>query len=328
MSLKTKNRIDLISRFLILLVVILVLALLQPNAFLNASNLSQVIFQQAPFTILMAFGMSLAIISNGIDISMASNMVLSSYFSAPYFQNGQYLLGILVSLGVGVGFGLCNGILISKVKIEPFIATFSIDFVALGLAYVACDGVYIYGFPDTFRSLTNGSLIPGIPNIALFTILVFALLFFVTKCTTYGRALYTVGHNRTAAGFSGIRTDNIILSVYVINGLLASLTGILYLSRLNAADPTIKGTLTIDSIAAALIGGIAFGGGKGSVLNTVIGALVIMFIRNGMNIMGVSTNWQQAVVGFVILFSIFYERGLSILMAKFAEKKKQKISES
>ena len=130
-----------------------------------------------------------------------------------------------------------------------------------------------------------------------------------------------VGFNKVAARFSGIRTDNIILSVYVINGLLASITGILYLSRLNAADPTIKGTLTIDSIASALIGGIAFGGGKGSVLNTVIGALVIMFIRNGMNIMGVSTNWQQAVVGFVILFSLFYERGLNLIMAKAADKK-------
>ena len=316
MSLKTKNRIDLISRFLILLVVILALMLLQPGSFLTASNLSQVIFQQAPFTILMAFGMSLAIISNGIDISMASNMVLSAYFSAPYFQSGNYAMGLLVSFGVGAALGLANGILISKVKIEPFIATFSIDFVALGFAYVACDGVYIYGFPDAFRALTSGSLIPGIPNIALVTIVVFLVLFFVTKFTTYGRSLYMVGFNKVAARFSGIRTDNIILSVYVINGLLASITGILYLSRLNAADPTIKGTLTIDSIASALIGGIAFGGGKGSVLNTVIGALVIMFIRNGMNIMGVSTNWQQAVVGFVILFSLFYERGLNLIMAK------------
>lgn len=323
MSLKTKNRIDLISRFLILLVVVLALAIMQPGAFLTSSNLSQVIFQQAPFTILMAFGMSLAIISNGIDISMASNMVLSAYFSAPYFQSGNHILGIIISFGVGALLGLCNGILISKVKIEPFIATFSIDFVALGFAYVVCNGVYIYGFPDAFRNLTSGSLIPGIPNIALVTIIVFAVLFFVTKFTTYGRNLYTVGFNRVAAKFSGVRTDNIILSVYVINGLLASITGILYLSRLNAADPTIRGTLTIDSIASALIGGIAFGGGKGSVLNTVIGALVIMFIRNGMNIMGVSTNWQQAVVGLVILFSLFYERALNILMAKVADKKKE-----
>lgn len=312
MSLEAKNRVDLISRFLILIVVMAIMAVLQPGAFLNWNNLSQVIFQQTPFTLLMAFGMSLAIISNGIDISMASNMVLSSYLSGTFFSEGNYLVGILVAVGVGVAFGLLNGILIAKIKIEPFIATFSVDFVALGLAYVVCDGKYIYGFPEGFRALTNGALIPGIPNIALITIAVFALLYFLTKHTTYGRALYALGHNRKAAKLAGMRADEIVISVYVINGLLASLTGILYLARLNAADPTIKGTLTIDSLASALIGGIAFGGGKGSVINTIIGALVIMFIRNGLNIMGVSTNWQQAVVGMVILFSVFYERGLNL----------------
>lgn len=325
MSLKKKNSIDLFSRLLILVVVLGIMSIIRPQAFLSVDNISQVIFQQAPFTILMSFGMSLAIISNGIDISMASTMVLSSYLSAPYFQQGNYLAGLLIALGVGVVFGLCNGILVSKVKIEPFIATFSVDFVALGLAYVVCDGNYIYGFPDGFRALTNGQLIPKVPNVALITLLIFAILYFLTRRTTYGRALYSLGHNRKAAKLSGMRTDGIIISVYVMNGLLAAATGILYLARLNAADPTIKGTLTIDSIASALIGGIAFGGGKGSVINTVIGALVIMFIRNGMNIMGVSTNWQQAVVGFVILFSIFYERGLNLLIGKMAGKEKKTV---
>lgn len=321
MSLSTKNRVDLFSRFLILFVVVAIMSLLQPEAFLNSQNISQVVFQQTPFTLLMAFGMSLAIISNGIDISMASNMVLSSYLSGSFFQRGDYLLGILVAVGVGVAFGLLNGFLIAKIKIEPFIATFSVDFVALGLAYVVCDGKYIYGFPDAFRGLTRGMLIPGLPNVALITLIVFILLYFLTKHTVYGRTLYSLGHNRKAAKLSGMRADEVVISVYVINGLLASLTGILYLARLNAADPTIKGTLTIDSLASALIGGIAFGGGKGSVINTIIGALVIMFIRNGLNIMDVSINWQQAVVGMVILFSVFYERGLNLLMVKLADKK-------
>ena len=119
MSLEAKNRVDLISRFLILIVVMAIMAVLQPGAFLNWNNLSQVIFQQTPFTLLMAFGMSLAIISNGIDISMASNMVLSSYLSGPFFSEGNYLVGILVAVGVGVAFGLLNGILTAKIKIEP-----------------------------------------------------------------------------------------------------------------------------------------------------------------------------------------------------------------
>ena len=320
MSVKKKNQIDLLSRFLILAVVCVGFALLRPEAFLSVDNITQVVFQQTPFTILMAFGMSLAIISGGIDISMSSTMVLSSYLSASYFQQGNYFMGLVVAFGVGLGFGLFNGVLISKVKIEPFIATFSVDFMALGLAYVVCNGEYVYGFSDGFRSIVNGYLIPGIPNVALVTFLVFAVLYFLTRRTIYGRTLYSLGHNKKATKLSGMHSDGVILGVYVTNGLLAALTGILYLARMNAADPSIRGTLTNDSIASALIGGIAFCGGTGSVVNTVIGSMIIMFIRNGMNIMGVSTNWQQAVVGFVILFAIVYERVLNNLMAKYAGK--------
>ena len=118
MSQKTKNRVDLISRLLILIVVMAIMSFLRPEAFLDLNNLSQVIFQQTPFTLLMAFGMSLAIISKGIDISMASNMVLSSYLSATFFRDGDYMTGILISLSVGALFGLLNGILISKIKIS------------------------------------------------------------------------------------------------------------------------------------------------------------------------------------------------------------------
>jgi len=320
MPTKKQNLIDLLSRVAILIVVVAALAILKTESFWTADNINQVVFQQAPYTILMAFGMSLAIISKGIDISMASVMVLSSYLSARFFQQENYLMGILVAAGVGIGFGMSNGLLISKVKIEPYIATFSIDFIALGLAYVICNGNYIYGFPDGFRSLTNGSLLFGIPNIALITFILFVILYILTKKTAYGRGLYSIGFNKEAARLSGIKVNAIILSIYCLNGLLAALTGVLYLSRLNAADPSIKGSLTMDSIASALIGGIPFGGGRGSVVNTIVGALIIIFIRNGMNIMNISTNWQSTVIGMVILFSILYEIFLKKLMAGIGRK--------
>lgn len=316
MSFKKQNSASLISHILILLAVIAVMAFLRPESFWTVNNLSTVILQQAPYTILMAFGMSLAILAKGIDISMASVMVLSCYLSAPFFKEGNWLLGVLIAFGVGIGFGICNGLLISKIRIEPFIATFSVDFVALGIAYVVCNGKYIYGFSNSFRWITNGELIPGIPNVALITIVVFLLLLFLTRYTIYGRELYSVGYNAVAAQHSGIRVDRMIISVYAINGSLAALTGILFLGRLNAADPSIRGTLTMDSIASALVGGIAFGGGKGSVVNTVIGALIIMFIRNGMNILGISTNWQQSVVGLIILLSTFYNLGIENVIKK------------
>lgn len=320
---KRQSALEILARLLILAFIVIAMAIINPTSFWSKANISQVVFQQAPFTILMAFGMSLAIITKGIDLSMASVMVLSSYLSASFFISGNYLLGVLVAFGVGIGFGLCNGFLISRIKVQPYIATFSIDFIALGLAYVICNGKYIYGFPDSFRTLTNGSLIPGLPNVALITIVVFFCLYVVTRRTTFGRQIYAVGHNKEAAKLSGIKTNRVIFTVFAINGMLAALTGILYLSRLNAADPSIKGSLTMDSIAAALIGGIPFSGGKGTVVNTVIGALIIMFIRNGMNIMNISTNWQQTVVGAIILFSIFYDLLIQKIGGKISKRGKE-----
>ncbi len=322
MSNKWKNLIDIWARVFILVVIIAVLAIIKTDAFWTVDNLKQVVLQQAPFTILMSFGMSMAIISKGIDISMASVMVLSSYLSASSFQAGNYLLGVIIAMAVGLFFGAANGVLITKAKIEPFIATYCVDFIAIGLAYIICQGKYIYGFPDSFRKLTNGSIL-GVPVHAVIMLIIFAILYFLTRKTIFGRGFYSIGNNPVAAKLSGIKVDMTVILIYMINGLIAALVGILFLSRLNAADPSIKGTLTMDSMASALIGGIVFGGGKGSVFNAVIGSLIIIFIRNGMNIMNISTNWQQAVVGFVILFSIFYEQFVKNVIKKFTNKKNE-----
>ena len=319
-----KQIINLVSRFLILLILCVVMSFLRPDAFLTANNLRQVLLEQAPFTILISFGMSLCIISHGIDISLSSTMVLSAYLSANAFLNGKYFLGALIAIAVGGGFGALNGILISKIKVPAFIATYSVDFIALGLAYVICDGKYIYGFPDSFRALVTGELIPGLPNIALVTIVVFVILYVLTRFTNYGRGFYSIGHNATATKLSGIKADGIVCSVYIIGGLLAALTGVLYLARLNSADPSIRGTLTMDSLAASLIGGIPFSGGTGTLANTIPGAFIIVVIRNGMNILNVPTTWNQVVVGVVIVFSLFYEAFMDKMFVRLAAKSKTK----
>lgn len=311
------KNIDMYSRLLVLLVIIAGMALIKPSAFWNYSNISTVMFQQAPFTILMSFGMTLAIITKGIDKSMGSILVLSNALCGIFFKNGQYFIGLLIAIVVGCGCGAINGTLITRVGVAPFIATYGVDFVALGLAFVFSNGTYVYGFPDAFRTITNGQLIPGIPNIAFITLLIFGILYFVTKKTTFGRSVYSAGSNYNATTLSGITAKNIVLIVYVINGLLASITGILYMSRLNAGDVNISGNFTLDSIAATLIGGTSFGGGKGSVGNTVIGALIIVFIRNGMNVLNISTNWQSTVVGAIIILSVFYEMLINKISSRF-----------
>lgn len=322
---KIKDSLDMFSRILLLLVLFVALTIIRPGMFLTADNLSTVIFQQAPFTILMSFGMGMAIITKGIDKSMASVMIFSTVMSANYFKNEQYLLGFLIAMTIGVGCGLLNGILITQVGVAPFIATFGIDFVASGLAYVVYTGTYVYAFPDSFRALTNGQLIPGLPNVALITLLVFVILWFVTRKCIFGRGMYSAGFNFEATRLSGIKARRTVTIVYCLNGALAALTGILYMARLNAADPGSSGSLTLDSMAAALIGGISFGGGKGSVTNAIIGALIIVFIRNGMNLMNISINWQQVVIGMVIIFSIFYESMINKIKIHMANTEMQKL---
>ncbi len=311
-----KKNVDFLSRITILLIIVAGMSVINPPAFLNWNNLSTVMFQQAPFTILMSFGMTMAIITKGIDKSMASIVVLASMLSGSYFKNGNLAMGFLIALAVGAAAGLLNGTLITRVGVAPFIATYGTDFIALGLAYVVCAGRYIYDFPANFRVITNGCFIPSVPNIALVTMIIFILLWFLTRKTIFGRSMYLAGFNVDATILSGIDAKKVVTVVYTINGLLAALVGVLYMARLNAADPNISGNLCLDSIAASLIGGTSFGGGKGSVSNAVIGALIIVFIRNGMNIMNISTNWQQAVVGFVIIFSVFYEMAIGRLTKK------------
>lgn len=303
---KGKELFEKYSRLLLLVLIVVVLSLLRREAFATWNNLSTVIFQQAPFTILMSFGMTLAIITKGIDKSMGSVLVLCSVLGAGFIKSGQLVSGIVIALIVGACCGLANGILITRVGVAPFIATYGVEWVALGIAFIYTGGVYIYDFPAEFRSIANGTMF-GIPNIAVITVAIFAILYFVTRKTTFGRSIYCSGFNSNATTLSGISAKNTVTIVYIMNGLLAAVAGILYMARLNAADPGISGSFTLDSIAASLIGGTSFGGGKGSVANTVVGSLIIVFIRNGMNIMGVPTTWQQTAIGFIIIFSIILE---------------------
>ncbi len=298
--------LDKYSRLILLVLMIIFMAVTKTSAFWTWSNISTVVFQQAPFMILMSFGMTLAIITKGIDKSMGSVLVMSSVLCANFIKNGDFVTGVAIALLVGAACGLANGILITRVGVAPFIATYGVEWVALGLAFVYTGGIYIYDFPPEFREIGTGRTL-GIPNLAILTLIIFLALHFLMRKTTFGRQVYMAGNNFNATTLSGINAKNVVTIVYVINGLLSAITGILYMARLNAADPGISASFTLDSIAASLIGGTSFGGGKGSVSSTIVGALIIVFIRNGMNIWGIPTTWQQTAIGFVIIFSIFLE---------------------
>lgn len=294
------------SQLLLLLILILFLSL-TTESFLTVGNISNVIMQQVPFLLIISIGMTMAILTKGIDLSIGATLALSSCIAAYFINDGNIFLGIVVGLMVGLAVGCVNGLLITKVKLVPFIATYTMNMVVRGLTYLFMGGMLYYGFDPRFRTLATGDVL-GISNVIIFAMLIFLVLLFVLKKTTFGRNVYSIGLNKEATKLSGINTDKVLISVYAINGLLAAITGILYIARLNAAEGTIGDGFTIRLMAATLIGGTPFSGGRGGIERTLLGVLIMMFLANGMNLNGISSLWQEAVFGGVIILSLIINK--------------------
>ncbi|MGI6667940.1 MAG: ABC transporter permease [Acetivibrionales bacterium] len=291
------------SHVILLLVVCAAAAVITPS-FLKAENIANIIIQQIPYYAIMAFGMTMAVILKGIDLSIGANMALSSCVGGYFIVNGQIAAGILASLAVGILIGLTNGILITKIHLPPFIATYCMDWISKGIAYVMMMGAIFYPMPAGYRAVSTGAFL-GIPSLLWITFIIFALLVFLMSKTIFGRNVYTTGSNINAAKLSGVNTDKVITTVYIMNGILASIAGLLLIARLNAADATYESGWSIKLIAAVLIGGTPMKGGTGSVGRTLVGVLIITVINNCLNMLNVSSLWQQFVIGSVIILSIF-----------------------
>lgn len=314
MSIKIVNLALKNIRILILLFIILGFSIATPDM-LTVSNLTNVITQQAPFLMLISIGMTLSILTKGIDVSVGAVVALTSCLAAYFIKNGNIVTGIMVALFVGIVCGAMNGILITKVKLPPFIATYGMDWVVRGIAYIFMGGAMISGFSESFRVIATGKVM-GLSNLVIIAVIIVAILIFVTKKTIYGRELYATGTNPNAARLSGINTDRIIVSVYTIGGLMAAVAGLLYIARLNGAEAVIGTGFALQAMAATLIGGTTFQGGKGGIGNTVIGVLIMVFITNGMNLLGVSNLLQDGVIGLIIIFSAVLEKVSQNMMLK------------
>ncbi len=294
------------SRVLLLIALAVALTLASP-AFATRENLMNVVRQAALLTML-GMGMTMVIITGGIDLSVGSVLALTSCLAAGLIKSHQTAMwGVLLALGVGLMCGLLNGLMVAKVKLPPFVATYGLQWVARGIAYIFMSGRIIYGFGRGFRFLATGYL-AGIPMPVVFMVAIYILFFFLMHYTTFGRSVYAVGSNRKAAELSGLKVDRTIISVYALNGLLVAFVGLLFISRLNAAEPQIGETFALEAIAATLIGGTPFSGGEGGVTRTLIGALILSLLSNGMNLLGVSSFWQPTVLGATIVLAILVEK--------------------
>ena len=254
-------------------------------------------------------GMTLVILTGGIDLSVGSVLAFSSIVAATFVtgDNPQSpLVALLVGVLTGAVLGLINGCIIAYLKIPPFVATLGMLSVARGLTYAYTGGMPVPNLSESFLSIGEGSLL-GVPAPVLIFLLIFAILWVVLNHTTYGRSVYAVGGNVKSARTAGIATNPVTASVYVIAGLLAGLGGLILTARTSSALPQAGVSYELDAIAAVVIGGTSLSGGVGSIAGTLLGALIIGTINNGLDLLGVSSAYQQIVKGCIIVVAVLLD---------------------
>jgi ribose transport system permease protein len=286
----------------------LILWILTPH-FLTVSNLLNVA-QQTSINAIIAVGLTFVIITAGIDLSVGSILAFSGVVLAWALQAGVPLpLALLLGVGVGTVSGLVNGVLISYGRLPPFISTLGMMSVARGAALLFSDGRPISGFNEGFRFLATGEIL-FIPVPVIITGLVYLVAHFVLTRTKFGRYAYAIGGNEEAALLSGVNVKLQKAMVYGLSGLLSGLAAIILTARLNSAQPIAGIMYELDAIAATVIGGTSLMGGRGTIFGTLIGALIIGVLRNGLNLLDVSPYIQQVVIGSVIIAAVLVDTAL------------------
>ncbi|SUX54068.1 Ribose transport system permease protein rbsC [Chromobacterium vaccinii] len=277
--------------------------------FLTANNLLNVM-RQVSINALIAFGMTLVILLGGIDLSVGSILALSSVLTAMLLQaNVDPMLATLLGILSGAAMGLVNGLVICKGKVAPFIATLASMTILRGLALVFSNGIPVTGFDSELFSILGGGYVAGlIPVPVAWMLMLFAVFWFLLKKTVFGRHLYATGGNEEAARLSGVKVDKVKLWAYVISGSMSAMAGVVLTSRLSSAQPTAGSGYELDAIAAVVLGGTSLSGGRGWIFGTLIGALLIGVLNNGLNLLGVSSFYQQVFKGGVILLAVLLDR--------------------
>jgi ribose transport system permease protein len=276
------------------------------DVFLTSANLLNVL-RQASLTFLIASGLTLTILTAGLDLSVGANVGLSACLAATVMKSTDSIaLGVIAGLGFGALVGVLNGLMVTLLKLPPFIATYGMLWTLNGVTYWFMGGETIHGFAPGFRSLGTGywHSVP-IPVYVMAAFLVLGGVF--TRYTTFGQEVYAIGANREAARLSGVPVRARLNLVYILSGAMAGLAAIVYLARLNSAEADIGEPLTLPAIAAVLVGGTSLFGGSGSLTGTLVGALTLTLVVNGMNLLAVDANWQPLVTGVIVILAVFID---------------------
>ena len=304
--------------FIALALLVVVLSVIEPS-FRAPSNLMNLL-RQASFNGLIAFGMTLVILSDGIDLSVGSVFALSAIICAELLVSGMpAVLAVLIALVVGTALGAISGLLVTKGRLQPFIATLITMTAYRGVAKIITDGKPISQLANSassgeffFKAMGKGSVLIAetikIPIPAIILVLAFLIVYFVLNKTTFGRRIYATGSNAKCANLVGVNTARIKIACYSISGFLSALAGLLMISRLDSAQPTLGSGYELDAIAAVALGGTSMSGGRGKITGTVAGVLIIAVLNNGLNIMEVQSYYQSVIKAIVILVAVLSDR--------------------
>jgi ribose transport system permease protein len=308
MTPQQKATLQKLGPLIALLVVCIGLAFLSPD-FLTVGNVLDVT-RQVSINAVISFGMTLTILLGGIDLSVGSILAVASVLTAILMKAGwDAPLATLVGIIAGALMGAVNGVVIAKGKVAPFIATLGLMTLLRGVALVLSKGSPISGFSSYFFALQGGGYVAHlVPIPVMWMLAMFVLFWFVLTRTVLGRHVYATGGNEEAAKLSGVKTDGVQIVVYTISGAMAALAGVILTSRLDSAQPTAGAGYELDAITAVVLGGTSLSGGRGWIFGTLVGALLIGVLNNGLNLLGVSSFYQQVIKGSVILVAVLLDR--------------------
>ena len=292
------------SIYLILIAMLVICSILSP-AFFSAKNLSN-ISRQISITTIISFGMTMLIISGMIDLAAGSVMALAGILAvACYKATGSLLISMLAGIVIGIACNIVSGFIVTRFKTPPFIATLAMMTAARGAALLYTNGQNIYQL-DQFVVFGQGDIL-GIPTPVIFMVIIAVVTWYLLNNTRFGRHLYAIGGNEDAARASGIKVNQTKMTAYVISGAFVGLAGVLFMSRVNAGLPNAGIGFEFDAMTASIIGGTSFSGGVGTAMGTLVGAFIMGFLNNIMNLLGIQSYLQQIIKGGIIVAAVAYD---------------------
>lgn len=298
-----------LTTLIALIALMIVVTIINPS-FLRTDNLLNLLLQVTANGFI-AFGMTFVILTGGIDLSVGAILALSSALTAGFMVSGMPVwLAVILALIIGGLLGMVNGLFVAFGKLAPFIVTLATMTTYRGFTMVFTDGNPITkGLGDSFlfQYIGQGYLF-GIPFPVILMIIVFVILYILLHKMAFGKSVYAIGGNEKAAYIAGVKLNKVKIIIYSISGMMAAISGLIVTSRLSSAQPGAGASYEMDAIAAVVLGGASLSGGKGRLVGTLIGALIIGVLNNGLTIIGVSAFWQQVVKGLVILIAVLLDR--------------------